>query len=101
MAGAELRFAASEIGLDAFGWNIEKPQSGHRLIATVEALPTSHCPAAGGDGRFGKDQVTIRTDTGDEITAQVGRRCGRTTVDIAARPPASGQGALYPQVASR
>jgi 2-octaprenyl-6-methoxyphenol hydroxylase len=68
----EVRFAADEIGLEAFGWNIEN----HRLVAALSAA-ISRCPnvtAIAQQARaveFFEDKAVITVEDGSEIQVRL------------------------------
>ena len=95
-----VRFEASEIGLDAFGYNVENADLVEVLSAAVATTPglTRH----GGLLRrstLAADHVTVETDTGDRLSARVlvaadgARSPARIAAGIGSRTQ------TYPQVA--
>jgi 2-octaprenyl-6-methoxyphenol hydroxylase len=96
----ELRFAAAEIGLDAFGWNIENQHLVAGLskhIATRPNVTVVPHRATGVD--FAEDNAVITVEGSDEVRARlVVAADGRRSMCREAAGIAS-QGRNYPQVA--
>ena len=67
-----VEFHASEIGLDAFGWNIENDRMAEALAAEIAQAPRVERVAASlKDYAFGADAVTARLEDGSMITARL------------------------------
>ncbi|MGZ5802662.1 MAG: UbiH/UbiF family hydroxylase [Xanthobacteraceae bacterium] len=97
----ELRFSADEIGLEAFGWNIENRHLVAALANAIATIPNITCVDQRATAvEIGEDAVTVTVDGGHrEIHAQLviggdGRRSPcRTAAGIAV------SGRDYPQTA--
>jgi 2-octaprenyl-6-methoxyphenol hydroxylase len=99
MRAPEVRFAASEIGLDAFGHNIEN----HHLVAALELraaeLPLARIDAQAQTVAIGPQGVTVRLDNGSTAAARVIVGAdGRRSLCRAAAGIES-EGRRYPQTA--
>jgi 2-octaprenyl-6-methoxyphenol hydroxylase len=67
-----VEFHASEIGLDAFGWNIENDRMAEALAAEIAQAPRVERVAAGvKEYDFGADAVRARLEDGRMITARL------------------------------
>jgi 2-octaprenyl-6-methoxyphenol hydroxylase len=67
-----VEFRSAEIGLDAFGWNIENDRMAEALAAGAAAIPGIERVAIGvGAYRFGPDAVRARLEDGRLITARL------------------------------
>src|SRR5262245_40410152 len=68
----EVRFSAQEIGLGAFGWNIENRHLVAALTARAAELPALEIISADADLiQIREDDVEIATTTGDRLRAQL------------------------------
>ena len=67
-----IEFHASEIGLDAFGWNIENDRMAEALAAEIAQAPRVERAATGvTDYAFGADAARARLEDGSMITARL------------------------------
>jgi 2-octaprenyl-6-methoxyphenol hydroxylase len=99
MRAPEVRFAASEIGLDAFGHNIEN----HHLVAALEQraaeLPLARIDAHVQAVETGRQGITVRLDNGNAVSGRlVIGADGRRSLCRAAAGIES-DGSRYPQTA--
>jgi 2-octaprenyl-6-methoxyphenol hydroxylase len=93
-------FHAAEIGLDAFGWNIENDLMAEALAASVAAIPGVERVAMGIEAyEFSADAVRARLGDGREIVARLA--IGADGRDSKARRAASltARAHRYPQTA--
>src|SRR6202453_3367062 len=67
-----VEFHAAEIGLDAFGWNIENDLMAEALAASVAAIPSVERVATGIEAyEFSADAVRARLGDGREIVVRL------------------------------
>jgi 2-octaprenyl-6-methoxyphenol hydroxylase len=103
-----VEFHAAEIGLDAFGWNLENDRMAELLAAEVAGAAGLERVASGvGAYEFGPDAVRARLEDGRMISARLaigadGRHSkARAAAGLVARPHAYGQSALTALLAHR
>ena len=99
MRAPEVRFAASEIDLDAFGHNIEN----HHLVAALEQraaeLPLARIDAQAQAVETGRQGITVRLDNGNAVSGRlvIGADGRRSLCRAAAGVESDGR--RYPQTA--
>ena len=103
-----VEFHAAEIGLDAFGWNLENDRMAEMLAAEVaDAAGLERVASGVGAYEFGPDAVRARLEDGRTISARLaigadGRDSkARRAAGLVARPHAYGQSALTALLAHR